>query len=121
MDGKSPSIGHSLRVRIVAGAWPLLRWFDDRIVPETHDRRENNEVAEFSALQQGNPEAQLSEICMPRARQTRQTDDPGVRKLSMQVLAIAFAAAALAFGPGAFAAAGSSPGVSAALAAAVTD
>jgi len=56
---------------------------------------------------------------MPRAIQTWQTGNPDAGK--RRVKAIAFAASALAFGPGAFAAAGPSPGVSAAIAAAVAD
>jgi predicted methyltransferase len=58
---------------------------------------------------------------MPRAIQIRQTGDSDIQKTPMQVMAIAFAASALAFGPHAFAAETPSPGVPAALAAAVAD
>src|SRR5438045_3566896 len=58
---------------------------------------------------------------MPHAIQIRQTGGPEVQRTLTQVMAIAFAASVLAFGPDAFAAEGPLPGVSAALAAAVAD
>jgi len=61
------------------------------------------------------------EICMPRETRTRQTGDSDIQTTAMQVMAITFAACALAFGPDAFAAEAPSPGVPAALAGAVAD
>ena len=58
---------------------------------------------------------------MPSETQTRQTGDPNIQKPPMQVMAIAFAVSILAFGPDALAASRPSPGVSAALPAAVAD
>jgi predicted methyltransferase len=58
---------------------------------------------------------------MPRETQTRQTGASDIQKTPMHVMAIASALSILAFGPHAFAAEATSPGVPAALAAAVAD